>query len=271
MIKLLALDLDGTLLDDQKKISPENIAAIHKAVDAGVKLVLCTGRILSGTKPYFDQLGLDVENEYAILNNGCATHQTSDWTLVDYHGLSGQEIAYLNNFAQGFDLPLTLCDVEHYYVVDQEANQDIIDDTKNIFSTPKKISLESAQQHAQPFFLAKFVGRRDLVDAFMEKHNQELSQHFNTVLSQPTIFEMLPKNVSKASALKALAEKLGFSQEEVMAVGDANNDLEMLEYAGLAIAMGNAADHVKAVASDVTLNNNDHGVAAAIEKWILQK
>ena len=59
MIKLLALDMDGTLLNDQKEISPANIAAIQEAVDAGVKLVLCTGRILSGVKPYFEQLGLD--------------------------------------------------------------------------------------------------------------------------------------------------------------------------------------------------------------------
>lgn len=150
MIKLLALDMDGTLLNDQKEISPANIAAIQEAVDAGVKLVLCTGRILSGVKPYFEQLGLDAENEYVILNNGCALHQTSDWSLLNHHGLNADEIAYLADFARGFELPLTLCDVDNYYVVDQMANDHIIEDTQNIFLTPQTISLEMTRDHQQP-------------------------------------------------------------------------------------------------------------------------
>lgn len=88
MIKLLALDMDGTLLNDQKQLTQPQIEAIHAAVESGVKLVLCTGRILNGTRPYFEQLGLDAENEYVIVNNGCSTHQTSDWSLVHYDELS---------------------------------------------------------------------------------------------------------------------------------------------------------------------------------------
>ena len=271
MIKLLALDMDGTLLNDQKEISPANIAAIQEAVDAGVKLVLCTGRILSGVKPYFEQLGLDAENEYVILNNGCALHQTSDWSLLDHHGLNADEIAYLADFARGFELPLTLCDVDNYYVVDQTANAHIIEDTQNIFLTPKTISLKKTRDHQQPFFLAKFVGEPGLVGDFMKEKDAELSQRFNTVLSQPSIYETLPQGVSKATALQSLAEKLGLLPTEIMAIGDGNNDREMLEFAGLAIAMDNASVPIKALANHVTKSNNEDGVAAAIYKWILQK
>ncbi len=271
MIKLLALDMDGTLLNDQKEISPANIAAIQEAVDAGVKLVLCTGRILSGVKPYFEQLGLDAENEYVILNNGCALHQTSDWSLLDHHGLNADEIAYLADFARGFELPLTLCDVDNYYVVDQTANAHIIEDTQNIFLTPKTISLKKTINHHQPFFLAKFVGEPGLVGDFMKEKDAELSQRFNTVLSQPSIYETLPQGVSKATALQSLAEKLGLLPTEIMAIGDGNNDREMLEFAGLAIAMDNASVPIKALANHVTKSNNEDGVAAAIYKWILQK
>ena len=271
MIKLLALDMDGTLLNDQKEISPANIVAIQKAVDAGVKLVLCTGRILSGVKPYFEQLGLDAENEYVILNNGCALHQTSDWSLLDHHGLNADEIAYLADFARGFELPLTLCDVDNYYVVDQTANAHIIEDTQNIFLTPKTISLKKTINHHQPFFLAKFVGEPGLVGDFMKEKDAELSKHFNTVLSQPSIYETLPQGVSKATALQSLAERLGLLPSEIMAIGDANNDREMLEFAGLAIAMDNASAPIKALANHVTSSNNEDGVAAAIYKWILQK
>ena len=263
--------MDGTLLNDQKEISPANIAAIQEAVDAGVKLVLCTGRILSGVKSYFEQLGLDAENEYVILNNGCALHQTSDWSLLDHHGLNADEIAYLADFARGFELPLTLCDVDNYYVVDQTANAHIIEDTQNIFLTPKTISLKKTINHHQPFFLAKFVGEPGLVGDFMKEKDAELSKHFNTVLSQPSIYETLPQGVSKATALQSLAEKLGLLPTEIMAIGDGNNDREMLEFAGLAIAMDNASTPIKALANHVTKSNNEDGVAAAIYKWILQK
>ena len=271
MIKLLALDMDGTLLNDQKEISPANIVAIQKAVDTGVKLVLCTGRILSGVKPYFEQLGLNAENEYVILNNGCALHQTSDWSLLDHHGLKADEIAYLADFARGFELPLTLCDVDNYYVVDQTANAHIIEDTQNIFLTPKTISLEETRDHHQPFFLAKFVGRPSLVEAFLKEEDAKLSQSFNTVLSQPSIYETLPQGVSKATALQSLAERLDLLPSEIMAIGDGNNDREMLEFAGLSIAMDNASAPIKALANYVTSSNNEDGVAAAIYKWILQK
>ena len=271
MIKLLALDMDGTLLNDQKEISPANIAAIQEAVAAGVKLVLCTGRILSGVKPYFEQLGLDAENEYVILNNGCALHQTSDWSLLDHNGLKADEIAYLADFARGFELPLTLCDVDNYYVIDQTANAHIIEDTQNIFLTPKTIALEKTRNHHQPFFLAKFVGQPSLVGDFMKEKDTELSKHFNTVLSQPSIYETLPQGVSKATALQSLAEKLGLLPTEIMAIGDGNNDREMLEFAGLSIAMDNASTPIKALANHVTTSNNEDGVAAAIYQWILEK
>lgn len=271
MIKLLALDMDGTLLNDQKEISHLTIARIQEAVRSGVKIVLCTGRILSGVQPYFRQLGLEAENEYVILNNGCAIHQTSDWSLIDYTALTTDDINYLSSFAKGFELPLTLCDVHQYYVLDEQPNQAIIEDTNNIFLTPTVLSLPSAKQHPDPFFLAKFVGNPALVQEFQQEHEPELRQRFNTVLSMPTIYEMLPKNVCKASALQTLTEKLGLLPEEVMAIGDANNDLEMLEFAGLAVAMENAPQHVKEAANAVTSSNNEDGVARAIEQWILQK
>ena len=157
--------MDGTLLNDQKEISPANTATIQEAVDAGVKLVLCTGRILSGVKPYFEQLGLDAENEYVILNNGCALHQTSDWSLLDHHGLKADEIAYLADFARGFELPLTLCDVDNYYVVDQTANAHIIEDTQNIFLTPKTIwqIMDILQANPLHFWKQNILGKFDLI------------------------------------------------------------------------------------------------------------
>ena len=113
MIKLLALDMDGTLLNEAKEIPQAHIDAIHKAIEKGVKLVLCTGRPLFGVLPYYKKLGLDLQNEYVIVNNGCSTHQTSDWSLVDWRELSKSDIEYLNDLAEKSEVQLTLFDEEH--------------------------------------------------------------------------------------------------------------------------------------------------------------
>lgn len=270
MIKLLALDMDGTLLNDQKELTAPQIEAIHAAVEAGVKLVLCTGRMLTGVKPYFEQLGLAAEEEYVIVNNGCSTHKTNDWSLVDCAELSPQEIAYLAPFAQDTELQLTLFDEDHYFVVEEEANEFVEEDATVVFVEPTTISLQEATSGKHRIFQAMFVGPESAADDFEAKHSKELSQRFNGVRSQKTIFEILPPGISKASALQKLADKLGIDTQDIMAIGDGNNDIEMLELVGLSIAMGNANDHVKSFAKDTTACNNCNGVAKAIHKWILE-
>lgn len=271
MIKLLALDMDGTLLNDQKQLTQPQIDAIHAAVESGVKLVLCTGRILRGTQPYFEQLGLDAENEYVIVNNGCSTHQTKDWKLIDWEELSTQDITYLTPFAKESQMQLTLFDEEHYFVLGEEANEQVLEDTKLVFVEPTTLSYQEATSGQKHLFQAMFVGNQEEADRFQKRYDDELSQRFNAVRSQRTIYEILPKGVSKASALKKLAEKLDIEPSEIMAIGDANNDIEMLKFVGLSVAMSNASDHIKALATDVTDDNNHDGVAKAIYKHILKK
>ena len=224
MIKLLALDMDGTLLNEAKEIPQAHITAIHQAIEKGVKLVLCTGRPLFGVLPYYKKLGLDLQNEYVIVNNGCSTHQTSDWGLVDWQELSPSDIEYLYDLAEKSDVQLTLFDEEHYFVLGGKPNQVIQNDAKLVFSDLTEISLED---------------------------------------------EAMPLGTTKATALSRLAEILKIDSSEIMAMGDANNDIEMLQFAGLGIAMGNASDYVKSLADDITASNEEDGVARAIEKYIL--
>lgn len=208
MIKLLALDMDGTLLNEAKEIPQAHITAIHQAIEKGVKLVLCTGRPLFGVLPYYKKLELDLQNEYIIVNNGCSTHQTSDWSLVDWKELSPADIEYLYDLAEKSDVQLTLFDESHYFVLGGKPNQ-VIE------------------------------------------------------------YEAMPLGTTKATALSRLAEILKIDSSEIMAMGDANNDIEMLQFAGLGIAMGNASDYVKSLADAVTSSNEEDGVARAIEKYIL--
>ena len=256
MIKLLALDMDGTLLNEAKEIPQAHIDAIHKAIDKGVKLVLCTGRPLFGVLPYYKKLGLDTDNEYVIVNNGCSTHQTSDWSLVDWQELSKSDIEYLNDLAEKSEVQLTLFDEEHYFVLGGKPNPIVQYDATLVFADLTEITLEEATSGKYRMFQE-------------QQFADELCQRFSGVRSQPVIYEAMPLGTTKASALSRLAEILDIQPSEIIAMGDANNDIEMLEFAGLGIAMGNASDHVKSLADAVTASNEEDGVARAIEKYIL--
>ena len=208
MIKLIALDMDGTLLNSQKEIPKAHIQAIHQAVEHGVKLVLCTGRPLVGVKPYYEQLGLSGDNEYVIINNGCSTHQTKDWKLVAWKELSVEDILYLDKISKQTPVQLTLFDEERYLVVDEKPSELVTYDASLVFTTPTEISLKEAISGKNIMFQAMFLAH-------------------------------------------------------------ANNDIEMLEFAGFGVAMGNSSDYVKKLADYVTDSNDENGVATAIEKLIL--
>ncbi len=271
MIKLIALDMDGTLLDEQKELKQAQIEAIHQAVEAGVKIVLCTGRPLVGVKPFVEQLGFDTEEEFIIVNNGCSTHSTKDWSLIDWEELSVADIDYLATFIENDDVQISLFDEEDYFVLAEKANARVDLDAGLVGMTPQPIDLEEARSGKHRFFEAMFVGEKEHIDTFEAAHNLVLSQQYSTVRSQDYLLEILPNGASKASGLKKLADRLGILPEEIMAMGDANNDLEMIEFAGLGIAMGNANEQVKAIAQDITDTNENNGVAKAIEKHILNK
>lgn len=261
--------MDGTLLNNEKKIPQAHIKAIHQAIEKGVKLVLCTGRPLVGVKPYFAELGLGSENEYVIINNGCSTHQTSDWSLVDWRELSVDDIYYLYDIAQKTPAQLTLFDQEHYFVVGEEPSELVTYDASLVFTTPTCISLEEATSGKRIIFQGMYLAPEKELDLFESKFGSILETRFSGVRSQPVIYETMPKGTTKATGLARLTEKLAIKPEEIMALGDANNDIEMLEFAGLGVAMGNSDDHVKELADYVTDSNDQGGVATAIEKFIL--
>lgn len=271
MIKLIALDMDGTLLNENKELMQPQIDAIHQAVEAGVTVVLCTGRPLVGVKPFVEQLGFDTEEEYIIVNNGCSTHSTKDWSLIDWEELSVADIDYLSTFIENDDVQISLFDEEDYFVLAEKANARVNLDAGLVGMIPQPIDLSEARSGKHRFFEAMFVGEKEHIDAFENQHNPVLSQGYSTVRSQDYLLEILPNGASKATGLKKLADRLGILPEEIMAMGDANNDLEMIEFAGLGIAMGNANEQVKAIAQDITDTNENNGVAKAIEQHILNK
>lgn len=270
MIKLIAIDMDGTLLDEDKQLPQENITALQKAAAQGVQIVLCTGRAMTGVVPFFEQLALG-EQEYVIINNGCSTYETANWQLIhDYH-LSPEELRQLYAIvAEEAGVQLTAFDSDnHYYVIADQASDLVTYDATLIFTEPTPITLDELLAKDTIIFEAMYLADPERLNAFEDKYGEQLSEIFSTVRSQDYIYECLPKGATKASALDALAKSLHISPEHIMAIGDANNDLEMLAYAHHSVAMGNANPAVKAIAKYQTGSNQTAGVAQAIYEHVL--
>lgn len=273
MIKLLAIDMDGTLLNEEKHIDTPQKEAVQKTIEAGIKVVLCTGRPLFGVLPVYGELELEKYNldEYVILNNGCSLRKTTNWELLDNKEITKEDVIYLDKLRKGYNLDLTVSNDDDYFVVGDKANKYTIEDGKLVYVDIKPISLEEATSGKHTFFKSMYLGEEEEIQRFKNDNENLLKDKYDAVLSQIHIFEMLPFGTNKAAALKELAEKLGIEREEIMTIGDGNNDVEMLEFAGIGVAMGNGTESAKKAANYVTDTNENHGVAKAIEKYILSK
>ena len=271
MIKLIAIDMDGTLLNEKKHIDKAEKEAIHEAIEAGIKIVLCTGRPLYGILPFYEELGLsELDSEgYVILNNGCSIHKTKDWKLIDQVNFTSDDIEYLYKFSESYDINFTLVNDTYYFNIGRKPTDELIKDAGFVFSDITDISLEEAKSGKHKIMKIMFLGDPEIMADFQEKNEDIIKSKYSGVLSQSYVYEVFPKDNNKGTGLKKLAEKLGIKQEEVMAIGDGNNDIEMFEYANYSVAMKNATELAKKAAKYETDSNENDGVAKAIRKYAL--
>ena len=272
MIKLIAIDMDGTLLNEKKHIDKAQKEAIHEAVEAGIKIVLCTGRPLYGILPFYEELGLsELDSEgYVILNNGCSIHKTKGWELIDQVNFTSDDIDYLYKFSEGYDINFTLVNDYYYFNIDdRKPTDELITDAGFVFSDITNISLKEAKNGKHKIIKIMFLGNPNIMADFQKENENILKDKYSGVLSQPYVYEILPKGNNKGTGLKKLAKKLGIKQEEIMAIGDGNNDIEMFEYANYSVAMENGTELAKKAAKYETDSNENDGVAKAIRKYAL--
>ena len=274
MIKLIAIDMDGTLLNDQKHTAPEQKKALKEAMKEGIRIVLCTGRPLFGTIPLYEELELGESEGYIIVNNGCSTHSTKDYSLEDYSELSLEEILELMELGKGYPLDYTLFNEDKFFFVSRKGEnprKHTIFDSKQVYTPITVISPEEAMSGKYHMFKSMYIGDSQVLDEFEKSLSEEIRRKYTLPRSQNTILEAMPLQADKGKAVERLAKKLGISRGEIMAIGDGNNDVEMLEYAGVSVAMGNATELARKAAKFHTDTNEENGVAKAIYKYALGK
>lgn len=264
-IRLIALDLDGTLLRRDKTISANTLQAIQAAREKGVIVAIATGRMYSTAKKYGEMLDL------------------GDLPMMLY---AGGLIETVETGKILYNHPISIEDAEALLALDKEKGwqmQTYIDDVLRVAAYGPWI--QSYEQHTgakavvcgDDFYTPqgapnKILSRGSHEELLARKAEIEvaLPNRYNIVFSEDTFLEIMPKGVNKGDGLKRLGDIFGVTVNQVMAIGDSQNDLDMLKAAGVSIAMGNAADEVKKAADYVTLDNDDDGVAAAIENFVLQ-
>lgn len=266
-IKLVAIDMDGTLLNEHSRINPKVCETIKQAKAKGVKIVLCTGRPLPGVSEHLATLGLTDSEDYVVTYNGGLVLNTHTQEVIACHTLSHDDYLQIDTLARQLKVHLHTTTEDTIYTSNRDISPYTVHEAYLVnmpikYRTPEEITEElkiiKMMMIDEPEILSRAI--KQIPSAFHE--------NYTMVQSAPYFYEFLNKQTNKGEALKELAEYLGIKQAEVMAIGDAENDLAMIRYAGLGIAMGNGTPDVKTAADQIVATNQEDGVSEAIEKFV---
>ena len=267
-IRVLALDLDGTLTNDQKHVTPRTRAALEAAMAQGVTVVLASGRPTAGIMPLAKDLGLDRKGGCILAYNGGAILDCKTGETLYQKRLDPEMVPQLCAFAAEQEVAILTYNKEG---VVTEHPEDEWAAREGFTCKLPMIRVKDLAAYVD-YPICKMLitldpARRDEVCVAGRKR---FEGRVDLYPSSPFFIEAVPLGVAKDVSLGALLEKMGLTRENLMACGDGLNDRSMLEFAGVGVAMQNAEDAVKAVAAYVTEADNNHdGVAEAIEKFIL--
>ena len=262
--KLLVLDLDDTILGDDLKISDKNIEAITMAEEKGLHVVLCSGRTMDSMMPYIKAIGIHSDDDYIVSYNG-AKINTIGGEEVYCKPIEGSILKDLILIGRRYDIDVQLYTDE--LLVERFSDRNKLYEKLTGIAAVVINDLTTIQQSTKVLFNHE-------AGPNLEKLRLELIENygdiFNIFYSKPFYVEVLDKSVSKGLAIEYLANKMNIDREAIIAVGDGFNDLSMIEYAGLGIAVSNAPDGVKEGADYVTMSSNNESVVwEVVNKYIV--
>ncbi|GEO46022.1 Cof-type HAD-IIB family hydrolase [Companilactobacillus kimchii] len=267
--KLIALDMDDTLLTTEKTISAKNQETIKQALEQGIKVVLCSGRTHNAITGYAKTLGISGENQYMITNGGGMIENMAGKVIFS-RTMSNQFYREFVDFIKRNQL--------HYNVVDDKGNTYTSHVEKldkytitQAFENDNGLYIREPEELPDDFEIVKAIinGPEQQLDEISEMVHQHFDQDYFVVRTGVGFLEIFPQDVNKGEAVKQLAAQLKIDLSQVMAMGDRDNDISMLKVAGKGVAMENATSGAKAVSDYVTADNNHDGVGLAIEKFAL--
>lgn len=268
MFRLIALDIDGTTLNSNHQISKRNIAVIRAAREAGVIVVLASGRPLDGILMHLDTLGLNQDDQFVISYNGALVQRIGDGQVLKSQLLMGKDAKRLGQIAHRMGVHTHVFSLSRGLVTPQLSRYTQHEAFMN--DIPWTIMEYDQLKNDEPLMKVMMVDEPDILQMAIDQIPDEFYQDYSVLRSAPFFLEFMHPQANKGNGVAALADYLHISSDQVICIGDAGNDHHMLQWAGLGIAMGNADEQTKALADYVTGTNDEDGVALAIEKFVLR-
>jgi Cof subfamily protein (haloacid dehalogenase superfamily) len=262
--KMIALDLDGTLNNDDKKITQRTKDALIAVQKQGVIVVLASGRQAPGLRR--ESEALELENHHGILlsyNGGKIIDATTKEVIYE-KSIPGKIAKRLLRHLEALPVTPIVDDGEYIYTTDRDGYR-IWEERQNNLGL-KMVNNIADELVFNPVKVL-IAAPNEVLMPTSEKIIPHFEKELSFVLSAPFYLEATMKGISKAGSLQTVCDILNIKPEEVMAFGDAQNDLSMIRFAGLGVAMGNACEELKAAADEITLSNNDDGIAHVLEKY----
>lgn len=272
--KMICIDMDGTLLNSKHEVSERNKKAIKEAIEKGIVVAITTGRIFKSAKIYADLLGIETP---IVASNGGFIKEQDKEEIIYKSALTYDQLKVIDsvikkhnlnvyyNLYNGIILEKTLNENHAYKQTNRKAkrNEDKITILENV-------DVDKAFKENEGDILKAICIENENIDA-LNRAKKELREieGLEVVSSWSNNFEVMPKGTCKWSGIKQLAKILGIKENEIICIGDSENDLSMIQNAGFGIAMGNARKDVKEAAKYITDNNECDGVGKAIEKIVL--
>ncbi|MEG1615583.1 MAG: Cof-type HAD-IIB family hydrolase [Bacteroidales bacterium] len=265
--KLLVLDLDGTLTNKKKEITQTTKEALRKAQEKGIKIVLASGRPTYGIVPLAEEISLAQYEGYILSYNGGNIIDWATKRLIHEKELSLDTIPQLYDMAQSHGVDI-LSYIGEDIVTENTANE-YVQHEAMLNKMPLRQVESFTEVVNQPVAKCLIVGDGEKLIPLEAKMKARFGEIMNIYRSEPFFLELMPQNIDKANSLQILLDHLGMCKEEMIACGDGYNDLSMIQFAGLGVAMANAQPEVKEAANYITLSNEEDGVAHVINEFIL--
>lgn len=277
MIRVIAMDMDGTLLNSEKRISPRTREALLRAQKEGMVLILASGRPTSGLMEFARELRMEEHHGLLVSYNGSKVVSCEDGRVLFNQAMTVEDGKAVLEHMKKFDQVRPMIDRGEYMYVNNVYNQMIQLDGRdfNVIEYESRGGKFKLCEKEDLAAFADFPLNKILTTAnpeYLEAHYQEMMEPFTDRLScmftGKFYFEFTAKGIDKAKALDSVLAPMGYRREEIMAFGDGHNDASMLAYAGTSVAMANAVEEIKAMADRVTASLDEDGIALVVEELL---
>ena len=267
MIKLITIDVDGTLVTPLKRLTKKNIIEIDRSRDLGVHIALASGRPFHSMERYIKKLGLMQEGHFSVCQNGSYIVDNATKEPIAGAFQTVDDLARLDKIMESFDVEVSAMDHTGFYT--RHRNPSFYTKSSSFIN---KLSLIPVNYEDFPkdmhFGRFLILGSAKSIREVLANMPKEVIDNYYAVQTAPFQIEVMNKTANKGHAVRQMAQKLGITADEIMSIGNEKNDIPMLEQTGFPVAMANAVDELKTHAKFITKSNLQSGVGYAVKRLI---